>query len=79
MITNQQISEQIIEVLETLKPYFYMHGGDITFVGFVDGQVQVRLRGSCQGCSASSYTLKLLVEQSLKQEVPQVTEVVEIE
>jgi len=75
MISVETITEQISDVLEQLQPYFLMHGGDITYD---NGVVYVSLSGSCSGCSASEYTLKLLVEAELKREVPQVQKVVEV-
>lgn len=78
MLTHDQILEQIEEAIEELRPYFYMHGGNIELVNFEDGKVFVKLSGSCEGCPASSYTLKLMVESALRKEVPQVKEVVEV-
>ena len=78
MLSNAAIIEQIAEVIEMLKPNFYMHGGDIEFVRFDAGTVYVNLQGNCVGCPASVYTLKLMVEQNLKREVPQVQEVVDL-
>jgi Fe-S cluster biogenesis protein NfuA len=77
MLSNEKIVEQIEEALEELRPYFFMHGGNISLVKFEDGKVYVKLEGNCSGCSSSSYTLKLLIEDTLKREVPQVKEVVE--
>ena len=79
MLTHEQIIGQIQEVLEMLKPNFYMHGGDIELVKFEAGTVYVKLQGNCVGCPASTYTLKLMVEESLKQEVPQVQRVVDVD
>lgn len=79
MITQEQIVNHIEEVLENLRPYFFMHGGNITFVKFEEGTVYVRLSGTCSACPASTYTLKLMVEDSLRKEVPQVQKVVEVE
>ena len=78
MLTTEKIVEQIQEALEELRPYFFMHGGNISFVKFEDGKVHVKLEGACSGCPSSSYTLKLLVEDTLKREVPQVQEVIEV-
>lgn len=78
-LTNDQISEQIEDVLEQLRPYFLMHGGQITFDHFKDGVVYVKLSGACGGCPSSSYTLNLLVEAELKKEVPQVDRVVALD
>lgn len=77
-LTHEQIVQQITEVLEYLEPYFLMHGGKITFERYDSGKVYVRLAGTCDGCPSSDYTLKLLIEQELKKEVPQVTEVVDV-
>jgi len=76
---HARIIEQVEEVLELLRPNFYLHGGDIQFVRFHKGKVFVRMRGNCDGCPASNYTLKLMIESSLKKEVPQVKEVIEVE
>jgi Fe-S cluster biogenesis protein NfuA len=45
----------------------------------VDGTVvKVRLTGACKGCPMSQMTLKAGIERIVKQEVPQVTEVVAV-
>ena len=78
MLSQENIIEQIQEVLELVRPKFWLHGGNIELVKFVDGIVYVRLSGSCDGCPSSIYTLTLLVESELKREVCQVTKVIEI-
>ncbi len=79
MLSNEVIVSQIQEVLDMLKPNFYLHGGDISLVRFEDGVVYVKLQGNCIGCPASTYTLKLMVEESLRREVPQVEKVVDVD
>ena len=79
MISEQSIVEQIEEVLEELRPYFFMHGGNISFVSFKEGKVYVKLQGTCSSCPASTYTLKLLIEDALRKEIPQVHEVIDVE
>lgn len=58
-----------------------MHGGDIEFVGFEgsSGRVTVRLRGACVGCAYAGETLKEGVEETLREFIPEVTEVVNID
>ena len=77
MLSTEKIVDQIQEALEELRPYFFMHGGNISLIKFEDGKVYVKLEGNCSGCPSSSYTLKLLIEDTLKREVPQVKEVIE--
>jgi Fe-S cluster biogenesis protein NfuA len=78
MISDEKIIEQIEEVLEQLRPYFFLHGGNIVFKKYESGTVYVSLRGNCDGCPASGFTLKLMIEDALKKEVPQVEKVIEI-
>lgn len=71
--------EQIAQFIEELRPAIKMDGGDIEFVKYEDGIVYVRLKGACVTCPASIYTLKLGVEERLKELLPEVTEVVAID
>jgi Fe-S cluster biogenesis protein NfuA len=43
-----------------------------------DGVVKVRLTGACGGCPMSQMTLKMGVERAIKQEVPEVKEVISV-
>jgi Fe-S cluster biogenesis protein NfuA len=41
-----------------------------------DGVVEVYMQGSCQGCPSSTATLKMGIEARLREEIPEVKEVV---
>jgi len=69
---------RIEEILENLRPNIQMDGGDIKFVRFEDGVVYVRMLGACIGCPVSSYTLKLGIEDALKEQISEVREVVAV-
>lgn len=56
-----------------------LDGGDIELVDVVDGIVTIRLFGACDGCPMSPVTLRLGVERILREEVPEVREVVAVE
>ena len=43
-----------------------------------DGVVKLRLKGSCGCCPMSSMTLKMGIERIIKEEVPEVKEVIAI-
>jgi Fe-S cluster biogenesis protein NfuA len=73
------ISAEIERVLDQLRPAIQMDGGDIEFVKYEDGIVYVRFQGACTHCPASTYTLKLGVEEAIKEQLPQVQEVVAVE
>ncbi len=73
------IRQQVEEVLEYLRPQFWMHGGNIELIRIEEDTLYVRLFGACSGCPSSGNTLKLLVEAELAREVPQIKHVVEEE
>ena len=71
--------EQVEGVLDKIRPSLMADGGNVELVDVNDGTVQVRLTGACGGCPMASMTLKMGIEQILKQEIPEVKEVVAVE
>ncbi|WP_088289754.1 NifU family protein [Kineosporia sp. A_224] len=51
--------------LEDVRPYLESHGGGVELVGVELPVARVRLSGTCNGCSASSTTLREVVERAL--------------
>lgn len=74
----ENIEQEIISVINKLRPYLQHDGGDLEYVRYSDGIVYVRMLGACAGCSMIDATLKDGVEQILIEEVPGVVEVVAI-
>ncbi|MDD5614176.1 MAG: NifU family protein [Candidatus Omnitrophica bacterium] len=73
------MKEKVQQVLEQLRPMLKMDGGDVELIDVTaDGIVKVRLKGACGSCPMSTYTLKLGIEQRLKDEIPQVKEVISV-
>ncbi len=75
------LTERVNEVIEKIRPAIQADGGDIELVE-VDqstGKVSIRFHGACRGCPMAALTLKVGVERHLKQQVPDVTEVVSVE
>jgi len=71
------MKELVIESLDRIKPILQRDGGDVEFVDINEnGVVSVRLQGACGNCPGATMTLKMLIEQTLKQEVPGVKEVI---
>ena len=68
--------EQVEAVLEKIRPGLVADGGDVELVDVNDGTVEVRLTGACAGCPFSEMTVKMGIERLLKQEIPEVKEVV---
>jgi Fe-S cluster biogenesis protein NfuA len=68
--------QEIERILDSLRPMIHRDGGDIKFVKVEDDRVYVSLHGACVGCPASIYTLKLGIEQAIKEKIPSIKEVV---
>ncbi|MCS6865892.1 MAG: NifU family protein [Gemmataceae bacterium] len=62
-------------VIEMIRPHIQSHGGDVTLLDVQDGIAHVRLSGSCTGCSMAAVTLRTTVEEALKEQCPEITEV----
>jgi Fe-S cluster biogenesis protein NfuA len=78
-MSNESLLKKIEMVLDQIRPNIQMDGGDIELVNYQDGVVYIRLHGSCIGCPASQYTLKLGVEETLKQHIAEICEVIAVE
>lgn len=69
----------ILDLLNTqINPQVAAHGGHISLIDVKKDTAFVRLEGGCQGCSASSATLRQGVEVEIKKLVPSIVEVVDI-
>jgi Fe-S cluster biogenesis protein NfuA len=74
------MKEKVEEVLGMVRPMLVRDGGDVELVGVdEDGTVSVKLKGACNGCAMASMTLKMGIEKILKQEIPEVKEVVAVD
>lgn len=71
------MKEQVILALEEVRPGLQGDGGDIELVDVDEstGVVKVKLTGACAGCPMSQFTLQMFVEKLLKERVPEVTKV----
>ena len=76
MTDNKTLEDKVIESLEKIRPHLQADGGDVEFVSENNGVVRVRLTGACGGCPMATMTLKNVVEQMVKADVPEVKEVV---
>lgn len=68
--------DKVEEVLNKIRPSLIRDGGNVELIDVNDGTVKVKLTGACAGCPMSTLTLKMGIEQVLKQEIPEVKEVV---
>ncbi|NQT28074.1 MAG: NifU family protein [Candidatus Omnitrophica bacterium] len=73
------MKEKVEKALEEIRPALQADGGNVELVDVSeDGVVKVRLTGACGCCPMSTYTLKMGIEQRLKEAVPEVKEVEQV-
>lgn len=70
--------EKVDKVLDKIRPALIADGGNVELVDVEDGVVKVKLTGACGGCPMSQMTLKMGIERLLKQEIPDIKEVVSV-
>ena len=77
--SDGEIERKIREILDLeIRPAVMQDGGDITLDRFEAGIVYLHMRGSCSGCPSSTMTLKMGIENRLREVVPEVVEVMPV-
>jgi len=73
------MKERVEKALEKVRPMLQADGGNVELVEVTsDGIVKLRLKGSCGSCPMSSMTLKMGIERIIKEDIPEVKEVIAI-
>ena len=71
--------DKVEQVLARVRPALQADGGDVELVDVTDdGVVKLKLMGACGHCPMSTLTLKMGIERALKQQIPEVKEVVAV-
>ncbi len=72
------MQDKVEEALNKIRPSLMADGGNVELIAVNDGVVKVRLTGACGGCAMATMTLKMGIERILKQEIPEIKEVVAV-
>lgn len=65
----EDLTVKITDLLEKLRVYLQNDGGDLEVVAIEGKTVQLRLRGACGSCPHATQTLKLGIEQALREQI----------
>lgn len=80
---DASVEERINYVLQSeINPSLAAHGGDVQLLELIEEEgvgltAVLKFGGGCQGCSAVDMTLRQGVEVQLKQQIPELTQVVD--
>jgi Fe-S cluster biogenesis protein NfuA len=73
------MKDKVEAALNRIRPSLNADGGNVELVEVTpDGVVKVRLTGACAGCPMSQMTLKMGIEKVLREEIPELQEVVAV-
>ena len=71
--------EKIRAMLEEIRPYLQRDGGDCEFVSYENKLVNLRLHGACGTCPSSLMTLRMGIENAIRDQVPDIQGVVNVD
>ncbi len=70
---DSPIAAEVQKVIDDrINPSIASHGGFITLLDVKENDVYLQMGGGCQGCGQADVTLKLGVEEMIREAVPQV-------
>lgn len=79
-MTTEELTTNVLNALEEIRPFLLSDGGDIQLVSIEDQKhVKVRLQGACTHCSVNQMTLRAGVETTIKKFAPQIETVVNVD
>jgi len=73
------VKEKVEAVLTQVRPALQADGGDVELVNVNEGTVKLKLKGACAGCPMATITLRQGIERVLKEQIPEVKEVIAVQ
>lgn len=78
-LTDEKVLNKIKSAIDSVRPYLIADGGDVDLVEVTDELiVKVKLVGACDGCPFSMQTLKAGIEQAIRNEVPDIKDLISV-
>jgi Fe/S biogenesis protein NfuA len=75
---SEELTTKVQDLIDNMiNPAVAGHGGFVQLVDVKDNKVYLQMGGGCQGCGAADVTLKQGIERLIKEEIPEVEEVLD--
>ena len=75
---SEDLMTKVQELIDsTINPAVAGHGGFVQLVDVKENKVDLQMGGGCQGCGAADVTLKAGIERLIKEELPEIEEVLD--
>lgn len=75
-MTDEELLDYMQSILDEMRPNIQMDGGDVILDKFEDGVVYLLFEGECATSQLVFETVKSNIETRLKEEIPEVVEVI---
>jgi Fe/S biogenesis protein NfuA len=73
-----EMKDKIQDLLDSsINPAVAGHGGYVQLIDVKENVVYLQMGGGCQGCGMADVTLKSGIERMIKEEIPEVAEVLD--
>ena len=76
---NTDKTSQIKELLEDIRPFLNMEGGDVEFIKYEDDYLYVKLTGACAMCGYQDVTLKDNILAYIQEDVKDIKGIINVE
>lgn len=73
------MEEKIKNLIDDLRIYINIDGGDIEFIKYEDNILYVKLTGNCAQCMLQDQTLNENLLEAIKEEVPEIKEIINVD
>lgn len=75
---GSDLRAKVQELIDTMiNPAVAGHGGFVELIDVQDNRVYLAMGGGCQGCGAADVTLKSGIERLLREELPEIEEILD--
>ena len=72
------LKTKVQDLIENMiNPAVAGHGGWVELIDVQDKRVYLQMGGGCQGCGAADITLKSGIERLIREEIPEIEEVLD--
>ena len=79
MATMALTEPNVEQVLDELRPYLLADGGNVELVELDGPIVKLRLNGACSSCPSSAMTLRMGIERRLREFIPEIAEIQQVQ
>ena len=72
------MKEKILNLIEKIRPYLNMDGGDIEYIKYEDGYIYIKLIGACSDCMYQDSTINDSLLDFFKNEIPEIKGIINV-